>query len=82
MDDKNNGGIYINIPILAKINPNDKNLALLQKSVDLMQEFFIKALLSDEELEELKDKCVEELKAKKENLAKEIKVEEEEKEKD
>ncbi|MBP3707064.1 MAG: hypothetical protein J6J36_00400 [Clostridia bacterium] len=70
--DKKTGEILFNIPLLGKLNPTTENLALLQKSVDLVQEFMIKALLSDKELEELKDKCVEELKAKKENLAKDV----------
>ena len=54
-------GCLFNIPLLAKLNPNDEKIAILQKSIDLFQQFFIEALLSDEELEQFK-KEIEELK--------------------
>ena len=64
-------GCLFNIPLLAKLNPNDEKLAILQKSIDLFQQFLIEALLSDEELEQFK-KEIEELKE-----AEEVIVEEE-----
>ena len=54
-------GCLFNIPLLAKLNPNDEKIAILQKSIDLFQQFLIEALLSDEELEMFK-KEIEELK--------------------
>ena len=54
-------GCLFNIPLLAKLNPNDEKIAILQKSIDLFQQFLIEALLSDEELEQFK-KEIEELK--------------------
>lgn len=54
-------GTLFNIPLLAKLNPNDEKIAILQKSIDLFQQFLIEALLSDEELEQFK-KEIEELK--------------------
>ena len=64
-------GCLFNIPLLAKLNPNDEKIAILQKSIDLFQQFLIEALLSDEELEQFK-KEIEELKE-----AEEVIVEEE-----
>ena len=64
-------GCLFNIPLLAKLNPNDEKIAILQKSIDLFQQFIIEALLSDEELEQFK-KEIEELKE-----AEEVIVEEE-----
>ena len=54
-------GTLFNIPLLAKLNPNEEKLAILQKSIDLFQQFLIEALLSDEELDMFK-KEIEELK--------------------
>ena len=54
-------GCLFNIPLLAKLNPSEEKLAILQKSIDLFQQFLIEALLSDEELEMFK-KELEELK--------------------
>ena len=54
-------GCLFNIPLLAKLNPSEEKLAILQKSIDLFQQFIIEALLSDEELEMFK-KELEELK--------------------
>ena len=54
-------GCLFNIPLLAKLNPNDEKIAILQKSIDLFQQFLIEALLSDEELDMFK-KELEELK--------------------
>ena len=54
-------GCLFNIPLLAKLNPNDEKIAILQKSIDLFQQFLIEALLSDEELDMFK-KEIEELK--------------------
>ena len=59
--DKNSMGCLFNIPLLAKLNPTDEKIAILQKSIDLFQQFLIEALLSNEELEQLK-KEIEELK--------------------
>ena len=54
-------GCLFNMPLLAKLNPTDEKIAILQKSIDLFQQFLIEALLSNEELEQLK-KEIEELK--------------------
>lgn len=63
-------GTLFNIPLLAKLNPNEEKLAILQKSIDLFQQFLIEALLSDEELDMLK-KELEELKEAEDKLKEE-----------
>lgn len=64
--DRKTGGILMNIPLLKKLNPSEDNMSILQESVDKMQQFFIETLLSKEELDRLR-----------EEVEKEIKVEEE-----
>lgn len=54
-------GCLFNIPLLSRLNASEEKLAILQKSIDLFQQFLIEALLSDEELDMLK-KELEELK--------------------
>lgn len=76
------GQCVMNIPLLAKINPTEENMALLQKSVDLIQEFLVRSLLSEEEMIELRDKCIDELKEKKEKVNESVKKFEETKEED
>ena len=63
-------GCLFNIPLLAKLNPNDEKIAILQKSIDLFQQFLIEALLSDEELDMFK-KELEELKEAEDKLKEE-----------
>ena len=69
LDQKTMATIF-NIPLLAKLNPNEEKLAILQKSIDLFQQFLIEALLSDEELEQFK-KEIEELKEAEDKLKEE-----------
>lgn len=64
--DRKTGGILMNIPLLKKLNPSEDKMSILQESVDKMQQFFIETLLSKEELDRLR-----------EEVEKEIKVEEE-----
>lgn len=64
--DRKTGGILMNIPLLKKLNPSEDNMSILQESVDKMQQFFIETLLSKEELDMLR-----------EEVEKEIEVEEE-----
>ena len=64
--DRKTGGILMNIPLLKKLNPSEDKMSILQESVDKMQQFFIETLLSKEELDGLR-----------EEVEKEIKVEEE-----
>lgn len=64
--DRKTGGILMNIPLLKKLNPSEDNMSILQESVDKMQQFFIETLLTKEELDRLR-----------EEVEKEIKVEEE-----
>ena len=69
-------GCLFNIPLLAKLNPNDEKIAILQKSIDLFQQFFIEALLSDEELEQFK-KEIEELKEAEDVIVEDVELKEE-----
>ena len=69
-------GTLFNIPLLAKLNPNDEKIAILQKSIDLFQQFLIEALLSDEELEQFK-KEIEELKEAEEVIVEDVELKEE-----
>ena len=64
--DRKTGGILMNIPLLKKLNPSEDKMSILQESVDKMQQFFIETLLSKEELDMLR-----------EEVEKEIEVEEE-----
>lgn len=64
--DRKTGGILMNIPLLKKLNPSEDKMTILQESVDKMQQFFIETLLSKEELDMLR-----------EEVEKEIEVEEE-----
>ena len=49
MMDKEKGVCYYTLPILENISPSEKQIALLQKSIDLFQQFILDVVLSEDE---------------------------------
>ena len=49
MMDKEKGICYYTLPILENITPSENSLALLQKSIDLFQQFILDVVLSEDE---------------------------------
>ena len=54
MMDREKGQCYYTLPILENITPSKKQITLLQKSIDLFQEFILEVILDEDEKNKLK----------------------------
>ena len=52
--DKVNGVCFYTLPILENITPSEKQIGILQKSIDLFQEFILEVILDEDEKNKLK----------------------------
>lgn len=52
--DKENGLVYMTLPILENISPSQNQLALLQKSIDLFQQFLLEVILDEDEINKMR----------------------------
>lgn len=51
---KENGLVYMTLPILENISPTPNQLALLQKSIDLFQQFLLEVILDEDEINKMR----------------------------